>query len=504
MRLSSILERTTGASIKADSPVTGIAYDSRSVKGGDAFFAIVGTARDGRRYVPDALQKGAAAVVTEEGPIAGVPAGTGLAFVPDARLALSQASDLFFGEPSKSLSVVGITGTKGKTTTCHLAKAVLDRSGEKTSLLGTLHNIIGDEERAVSRTTPESRDIHSMMREMVDVGSTAATMEVSSHAVVLKRVANVRFRVATLTNIGHDHLDFHGSIEAYTAAKRQLFETLPDGAVAVLNSDDPFFEFFRRGCKTPVVTYGFAANAEVTAQDVVMERDRSFFTVVADGRREPVALGLPGRFNIYNALAAAASGIAMGKDLSTIGAGLSSAGPVRGRVEVVEGPGDFSVWVDYAHNPESLENVLHLAREVTKGRLIVVFGCGGDRDAKKRPEMGKIAGDIADYVVITDDNPRSENEDSILDQIETGLRNSANAACFSRNKDRREAIRLAVSLAGPGDLVVVAGKGHETYQEFKDAILDFDDVSVAREAMEDRGNRGNPAGGAWGTRNEAI
>lgn len=472
----------------SDVDIAGIAYDSRAVRSGYVFFAIPGTMQDGRRFIPDAAAKGAVAVVTESprGGKLAVPPGVVPVLVPHARRALSRASSLFYGEPSKSLAVVGVTGTKGKTTTCHMVKSVLDACGEKTGLIGTIHNIVGDEERPVTRTTPESTDLHSLMREMVDLGSTAATMEVSSHALALGRVEDLRFRAAVLTNVGRDHLDFHGTVENYAGAKRRLFEMLPEGGVAVLNRDEPMYEFFREAVRVPLVTYGLAGGAEVTAGGLRMDGNGSEFDLRAGGRSEKVRLGLPGRFNIYNALAAAAAAYGMGKDLAAIARGLSGTPGVRGRVEVVKAPGDFAVWVDYAHTPESLENILSLAREVAKGRVIAVFGCGGDRDSGKRPEMGKIAGDIADYVVITDDNPRTEDEDQILDQLEEGLRASAHASGFSRKKDRAEAIRLAVEMAGPGDIVVIAGKGHETYQEFRDCVIDFDDASVAAKAMRER------------------
>lgn len=488
MRLSKVLQDVAAEFLGSDIDITGIAYDSRAARPGYAFFAIPGTVQDGRKYIPDALTKGAVAVVTErpEGKSLEVPRGVTLVLVPDARRALSSASNLFYGEPSKSLAVVGVTGTKGKTTTCHMVKSVLDGCGERAGLIGTLHNIVGDEERPVTRTTPESTDLHYLLREMVDRGSTAATIEVSSHALVLSRVEDLRFRAAVLTNVGRDHLDFHGTVENYAEAKRHLFEMLPGDGVAVLNKDEPLFGFFKEVVRVPLVTYGLGGGAEVTAEGLRMDASGSEFCLRAGGRSERVKLGLPGRFNVYNALAAAAAAYGMGKDLAAIARGLSATPGVRGRVEVVKGPGDFTVWVDYAHTPESLESILNLAREVTKGRLITVFGCGGDRDAGKRPKMGKIAGDIADYVVITDDNPRTEDEDRILDHIEEGLRSSAGASRFSRIKDRAEAIRMAIRMAGPGDIVVIAGKGHETYQEFKDCTIDFDDASVAANAMRER------------------
>lgn len=486
MRFSCLL---TGAPYVGNDPeVTGIAYDSRSVKKGYAFFAIVGTALDGRKFIPDAIARGAVAVVTEgtSRGQTGVPAGIALALVPDARKALSHASAVFYNHPSRSLAVVGVTGTKGKTTTCHMVKSVLDSSGERTGLIGTIHNIVGDEERPVSRTTPESTDLHALMDEMVRLGSTAVTMEVSSHALVLGRVDDIRFRAAVLTNIGRDHLDFHGTVENYAAAKRRLFEGLYGDAVAVMNQDEPFYGFFKETLRAPLITYGLSATAAVSAEDICMDGNGSSFTLRLGSKREKVYLRLPGSFNVYNALAAAGVAYGLGKDVGQIAAGLSATGQVRGRVEVVDGPGEFAVWVDYAHTPESLQGILSLAREVTKGRVIAVFGCGGDRDSGKRPIMGRIAGDTADYVVLTDDNPRTEDPERILDHIEAGLAESSIAGNYARESDRGVAIQMAVDLAKPGDIVIVAGKGHETYQQFKGATIDFDDVSVARAAMDRR------------------
>jgi UDP-N-acetylmuramoyl-L-alanyl-D-glutamate--2,6-diaminopimelate ligase len=494
MRLSDILRETGGVRLVRDASMTGIAYDSRAVKPGFLFVAIPGTELDGRKFIPEAARMGASAVVTEgEGVPDGVGADMGFAAVPDARRALSQASNLFYGEPSKSLLVVGVTGTKGKTTTCHLVKSVLDECGEETGLIGTVHNIVGDEERPVQRTTPESTDLASLMREMVDVGSTAVTMEVSSHALALYRVEDVVFDAAVFTNIGRDHLDFHRTMEDYAGSKRRLFEMLEKsrrkgrgGPVAALNADDPYAGFFAQGLKDPAVTYGLSPRAHVWADGIALGRTGTEFTAAFGGRREGVRLALPGQFNVYNALAAAAVAFGLGKDPARIAEGLSAARRVRGRVEVVPGPGDYSVWVDYAHTPESLKDILDLARETTGSRVIAVFGCGGDRDSGKRPVMGRIAGDIADLTIITDDNPRTEDEDRILDQIEAGISESIGASRFLRIKDRREAIIEAIGRAHPGDIVVLAGKGHETYQQFKDRTVHFDDVEEALSAMRSR------------------
>ncbi len=324
MRLSEILVGVQDPDAGQRRNIAGIALRQQAVRSGYCFFAIPGTMQAVRRFIPDAAPIGCGRVVTEsEGRKLAVLPGVVTVLVPHARRALSRASSLFYGEPSKSLAVVGVTGTKGKTTTCHMVKSVLDACGEKTGLIGTIHNIVGDAERPVTRTTPESTDLHSLMREMVDLGSTAATMEVSSHALALGRVEDLRFRAAVLTNVGRDHLDFHGTVENYAGAKRRLFEMLPEGGVAVLNRDEPMYEFFREAVRVPLVTYGLAGGAEVTAGGLRMDGNGSEFDLRAGGRSEKVRLGLPGRFNIYNALAAAAAAYGMGKDLAAIARGLS-------------------------------------------------------------------------------------------------------------------------------------------------------------------------------------
>ena len=497
MLLSEALRETKGSRVYRDISVAGVAYDSRAVRPGFLFVAIPGTQLDGRKFIPDACSRGASAIVAEsDGIPEGVGPDIGFASVPDARRALSQISNLFYGEPSRSLLVVGVTGTKGKTTTCHLLKSVLDACGEKTGLIGTVHNIVGDEERPVRRTTPESTDLAALMREMVDAGSTAVTMEVSSHALSLMRVEDIAFDGAVITNIGRDHLDFHGTMENYVAAKRHLFELLcPSGAkgrggpVAAVNLDDPYAGRFLGISGGREVTYGLTPDAEVSARDLSMDPARTSFTLVFPTASERVSMPLPGRFNVYNALAAASVAYGLGKSPQSIALGLSRAPKVKGRVEVVPGPGNYSVWVDYAHTPESLRDVLALAREMAGGKVIAVFGCGGDRDRGKRPVMGRISGDMADFTIITDDNPRTENEDFILDQIEEGILQSRGSRAYLRVKDRRQAIREAVMRAGDGDIVVLAGKGHETYQEFADRTIHFDDAEEALAAMRERAGR---------------
>lgn len=500
MRLSEVLRDMPGSEIVRDAEITGIAYDSRNVSRGHAFFAIPGFKDDGRRYIPDALGRDASAVVTVlggaspgvRGTEVPVPEGTGLAVVPDPRRALSLASSRFYGHPSRDLTVVGITGTKGKTTTCHLVKSVLEACGLKTGLIGTVHNIIGDEERPVTRTTPESSDLQSLLSEMVAKGCQAATMEVSSHALELFRVEDILFDAAVFTNIGWDHLDFHRTMEAYVGAKARLFDLLGKSRglkkkerplIAAVNADDPYASSFSGSGAGRVVAYGLGEKCEVRAKDVQMDARGTDFTLVCGATQRRVRTALVGRFNVYNSLAAASVAFGFGFDLEDIACGLESAKSVRGRVELVSGSGPFSVWVDYAHTPESLRDILALAREMSTGKVIAVFGCGGDRDASRRPVMGKLAGDMADFVIITNDNPRTEDEDQILEHIESGIKESRGRFAYLRIKDRRLAINEAIGLAMPGDVVVLAGKGHETYQIIGQETYHFDDAEEARKAI---------------------
>jgi UDP-N-acetylmuramoyl-L-alanyl-D-glutamate--2,6-diaminopimelate ligase len=504
MKLSELLRDSPGASVLRDAYVTGIAYDSRAVKPGNAFFAIVGFKEDGRRYIPQALEKGASAVVTVFEPGGVLPDGTvlpdriGAASVQDPRRALSGASAAFYGYPSRELAVVGITGTKGKTTTCHVMKSVLDACGEKSGLIGTVHNVVGDEERPVTRTTPESADLHSLHREMVTKGCTAVAMEVSSHALELCRVEDILFDAAVFTNMGWDHLDFHGTMESYAEAKARLFQLLGKAAgakqrklplTAAINADDPYAELFAKRAEGRVVLYGLGQNAEVRAVDVAADSRGTDLTLVMGTYKKRIRTSLLGRFNVYNLLAAAATAYGLGFDCGSIARGLEAARGVRGRVELVDGAQPYSVWVDYAHTPESLRDILSLAREMAGNRVIAVVGCGGDRDKGRRPVMGKIAGDMADYTVLTDDNPRTEDPDEILDQIEEGIKASRGKDAYTRIRDRRLAINEAIERALPGDIVVLAGKGHETYQAFKDETVHFDDAEEARKAIRTRASK---------------
>ena len=359
--------------------------------------------------------------------------------------------------------------------------------------MGTVHNIIGDEIRRVTHTTPESLDIHVLQSHMLDKGCTAVAMEVSSHALALNRVEHVMFDAAVLTNIGQDHLDFHSSFENYIETKKKLFELVElygsrkrYPSFLVVNADDPFQEYFSLGQKNRVIKFGITGNAHLSAEDIKLSRSHSYFTLVYGDVTKRVTFKLPGRFNILNALAAASVGYGLGLDVNTVTYALENAAPVKGRLETVPAAKDFSVWVDYAHTPESLESILTTAKELSCAKVICVFGCGGDRDKSKRAVMGRIAARLADHVIVTNDNPRTEEENQILKQIEEGIL-QVNHASYMIIPDRRQAINKAIAFARKNDIVIIAGKGHETYQILNQGKVHFDDVEEATKAIIGQG-----------------
>jgi UDP-N-acetylmuramoyl-L-alanyl-D-glutamate--2,6-diaminopimelate ligase len=435
--------------------------------------------RDGHEFAAEAVARGAVALVTERVLDAGVPE----VVVPSVRAAMAPAAARRFGDPTNELAVAGVTGTNGKTTTAYLVRALLEAAGTPTGLLGTVKSVIGGRDHAVVRTTPEAIDLQRTFRAMLDEGDRACAMEVSSHALALHRADAIHFAVAVFTNLSRDHLDFHPTMEEYFDAKRRLFTELAPRA-AVINVDDP------RGrslaAELPrTITFGVAsAGATYRATDVHSDLHGSRFTVVTpDG---PVELSSPlrGLFNVYNVLGALAAARALGTPLAPLVSAIARAGQVPGRFEPVDEGQDFAVLVDYAHTPDSLENVLLAARELTAGRLHVVFGCGGDRDRGKRPLMGQIARRLADHVVVTSDNPRSEDPEAIIAEILAGA--GEDVAWLV---DRREAIAEAIASANAGDVVLIAGKGHEQGQEFAGGFkVPFDDRVVAQEVL-----RGVPA-----------
>ncbi len=457
-----------------DKTVTAITIDSREAKSGALFVALRGEHTDGHRFIADAVARGCEAVVMEDA--AEVPAHVAAVIVPDSARAVSQLADAFFGSPSRALSVAGITGTNGKTTTAHMTTAIMNAGGVPAGTIGTIGARFGETEWPLANTTPLAVQLQELLARMRESGAKGVAMEVSSHALALQRVADVHFSVAALTNVTRDHLDFHKTFDAYASAKRRLFEMAPR---CVLNVDDHCGERWMRELRVrkPVLSYGIAAPADVRAQSTDVRADGSSFEV--DGQRFEVRL--PGRFNVSNALCAI--GIARHLTISDKDSarGLASLERVPGRMEHVRG-GGVDVIVDYAHTPDALENLLRTLRETARGRLLLVFGCGGDRDRGKRPEMGGIAARYADFSYITSDNPRTEDPQSIIADILPGIAGAPHEA----NADRRAAIEAAVANAQPGDVVAIAGKGHEAYQIVGSHVLPFDDLAVARQALSRR------------------
>ena len=459
MKLQAILQGLEPLEVHADlsREITGICYDSRAVKPGNLFVAICGYDTDGHKYIPMALEKGAACVLCEKAPAEGE-----YVLLSDTRRALALAGANWYGNPAGKMTMIGITGTNGKTTTTYLVKHILeDCLGAKVGLVGTIQNMIGDEVLHTERTTPESLELQALFRHMADAGCTHVVMEVSSHALCLHRVDGVTFDVGVFTNLTQDHLDFHKTMEEYCRAKAMLFARSKVGAV---NVDDPWAKEILAHATCPVITYSAKGQAALEATDIRLEPHHVAFTAHYQGTETACTLGIPGAFSVYNALSALSAALALGIAPEKAAASLATARGVKGRAEVVPTPGkDYTVLIDYSHTPDSLENILKTVREFARGRVIAVFGCGGDRDPIKRPIMGKIAADLADLVVVTSDNPRTEDPMAIIDQILVGIPKDQTPTTVIEN--RRQAIRWAMDNAQAGDVIVLAGKGHETYQE---------------------------------------
>jgi len=434
--------------------ITDLAYDTRAVEPGALFFCVRGARFDGHELAGRAIESGAAALVVEHPVASRVPQ----IVVANSRLAMAEAAPVFFGRPADELEIAGVTGTNGKTTTAFMLYSILDAAGRRPGLLGTIESRIGGEPHAAIRTTPEAIDLHRAFRRMLDAGDRSAAMEATSHGSHLGRLEGIRFSSLAFTNLTQDHLDLHGTMENYFEAKRRLFlESRPPAAI---NIGDAWGRKLAED-RPDALTYGFAEDAELRPEAL-------------DG----IDLKLKGRFNVENALAAMASSRLLGIDDDAIARGLEALEGVPGRFESVDEGQPFNVIVDYAHTPDSLENVLVTARDLDSGKLICVFGCGGDRDREKRPLMGKIAADLADVPIVTSDNPRSEDPGAIIDEIVAGIDGDVEII-----QDRRSAIARAVEIAEPGDTVVIAGKGHEQGQQFRDRTVPFDDREVAREAL---------------------
>jgi UDP-N-acetylmuramoyl-L-alanyl-D-glutamate--2,6-diaminopimelate ligase len=464
--------------------VAGIAYDSRAVAPGQVFVALKGQHADGTAFARQAIERGAAAIVSEQAAPDGVHVPW--AIVEDARLALAVLAAAFYRDPSREMRVIGITGTNGKTTTAYLIASILDAAGIRCGLLGTVGYRIGDEVREATRTTPEAPEVQALLREMVEKQCGACAMEVSSHALSLRRVDGITFAAAIFTNLTRDHLDFHADMDDYFRAKRRLFEMLPRDAPSLVNLDDPRGASLIDAGGRPI-TYAIGRQADVTPGPLSFSLDGLSFDVRTPRGTLHVTSKLVGRPNVYNILAAVSAATALDVPFEAIERGLSSLEGVPGRFQVVSDAKDeVTVVVDYAHTDDALRNLLETARPLALGRLITVFGCGGDRDRTKRPLMGAVAGRLSDLIVITSDNPRSEDPSRIIEEVQRGITpdtRRAGAQPLLTIIDRKAAIARAIEVARVGDVVLVAGKGHEKYQVIGDRTLPFDDVAVAREAL---------------------
>ena len=460
MILQDLLADVTVLEMTADpkTEVAAVVYDSRKVTKDSLFVAVSGFASDGNRFIPMAMEKGACVVVTAKKPEGEIP----YVLVDSDRLALALISRNYFGRPAESMVTIGITGTNGKTSSTLLLKQVLETClGAKVGLIGTMENLIGDEVIPTERTTPESFELQALFARMREAGCTHMIMEVSSHAITLERIGGITYDVAAFTNLTEDHLDFHKTMDAYCDAKAELFRRCRH---AVINRDDPYAPRMLEKAECPVCTTSVQGKADLYAENLELHAEGIHFTAVCGETSADVQLAIPGKFTVYNALTVLGIALELGIDLQSAAAALKTARGVKGRVEVVPTPGtDYSVLIDYAHTPDGLENVLTSVKDFCKGRLISVFGCGGDRDPVKRPIMGEIGVKYADFAIITSDNPRTEDPVAIIEDILKGV--DTELGEYIVIEDRRKAIRYAMDIAKKDDIIVLAGKGHETYQE---------------------------------------
>lgn len=461
----------TGEPYSQEMEITSISYDTRTLLPGALFVALPGAKTDGSLYIDEALAKGAAAVVCRRR-----PQREGVFFTtPDPRRALALLAANWFGHPGREMTLIGVTGTNGKTTTTFLIKEMLEGALKtQVGLIGTIQNMVGERVLPAHRTTPESYEVQQLLREMADGGCTHVVMEVSSHALMQHRVEGLDFAVAAFTNLSQDHLDYHHTMEEYRSAKERIFHQCRR---AVLNLDDEAGRWYRGRLACPMFTYSENKDqADLTAKGIRLYPGQVEFEAVAREQIQRVFLPIPGGFTIYNALCALSVGLCLGLELEKCAAALRSARGVKGRVEVVPVPTAYTVLIDYAHSPNALENILLTARDFTAGRLICLFGCGGDRDRTKRPIMGSVVKELADLAVVTSDNPRTEDPEDIIRDILSGM--EGEGAQIHVEPDRRQAIAWALSQGRPGDVIVLAGKGHETYQEIQGVQYPMDEREI--------------------------
>lgn len=478
MKLRELLEGISPVSATADleMEISGVSYDSRATRPGDLFVAMTGFETDGHAYIPKAAEAGAAAVLCQRPPENGLP----YVQVENSRRALAVLGANFYGHPAEQMTMVGITGTNGKTSSTYLLKAVLEQAlGAKVGLIGTNQNMIGQEVLPTERTTPESFELQGLFARMRDAGCTHVVMEVSSHALALDRVYGVPYAVGAFTNLTQDHLDFHKTMEDYCDAKALLFRRC---TVGVVNGDDPWTPRLLEGATCRTFTYAQHGAGDLRAEDVSLDADHVAFTAVTAEEKIPVRVNIPGGFMVYNTLDVLGAALALGVPLSQSAQILAGVPHVKGRVEVVPTPGkSYTVLIDYAHSPDGMVNVLTSVKGFAKGRTIALFGCGGDRDKTKRPKMGRVAAEIADFVVVTTDNPRTEKPADIIADILPGLADSATPHVVV--EDRIEAIHYCMDHARPGDVIVLCGKGHETYQEINHVKHHMDEREIVAEYL---------------------
>jgi UDP-N-acetylmuramoyl-L-alanyl-D-glutamate--2,6-diaminopimelate ligase len=486
MQLADLIQGLRAISIHGpvDREITGVRYDSRRVGPGNLFVAVRGACFDGHSFIEQAVDRGAVAIIGEE---TGLSKRATTIVVPNSREALARLAATYYGDPSRKLKVIGVTGTNGKSTTTFLVKHLLERANQSTGLIGTVQYEIGERVLPAQRTTPESLDLQELLSQCVEAGCRNVVLEVSSHALSQGRASEIAFDVGAFTNLTQDHLDFHHGMKEYFEAKARLFDSVRDNQkkerTAVINIDDPYGQQLvaRFGRDLPIFTYGMGARAEFRASNFKVEMNGTSYQLNAKEKSYLVRLPLIGRFNIYNSLAALAVAHAVGADLRTSVLALASAPQIPGRLEAVPAKRQFQVFVDYAHTDDALMNVVRTCRELHPNRLILVFGCGGNRDRTKRSLMGTVADQYADYAILTSDNPRKEDPEAIVRDIEAGFKRKN----YEKIVDRKEAISRAIALAQPKDIVLIAGKGHEKYQEFSDYTIPFDDVEVAARALEE-------------------
>ena len=457
--------------------ITGFTNDSRKVQPGYAFVCINGSCVDGHKFAKQANDNGASVIICER--------DLGLSnqlIVEDTKKAYAKMSAEYFGNPAKKLKIIGVTGTNGKTSTTHIIKSVLEKLGHKAGLIGTISHLVGDEEFPSNNTTPSIYEINELFKKMVDSNCEYAVMEVSSHALDQGRIEGITFDVGVFTNLTQDHLDYHKTMDNYLAAKLKLFNATK---IAVLNYDDKYFEQFYNNISCKKITYSTVANdADYTAKSINYKPDGVDYELVSENSINRIKMAIPGKFTVYNSLAAAVALIQLGFSIDDVSSAIKTVKGVKGRAEIVHTNTDYTIVIDYAHTPDGLLNILNTFKDCPKNRLVVLFGCGGDRDKSKRSIMGEIAGHNADYVIVTSDNPRSEDPLSIIKEIVSGMKHIA--VPYKIIVNRADAIKFAIDNAQPGDIIVLAGKGHETYQILDYGTIHLDEREIIRDILSQK------------------